>query len=92
MLATLKLYWRAAVGAVLGALGIAVSVLAKRNRTLKDERDDAREHADHAVEVITRDNEIEEQADAKLAEAVRALNDGELPEELLDPNRGWTDD
>ena len=88
----LKLYWHAVVGAVLGVLSIAVTVLAKRNKTLKEQRDDAREHADHAVEVIIQDEEISADADARIASALRDLNDGELPEELLDPNRGWTDE
>ena len=80
------------MAAVISALGIAVTVLAKMLKRRTEQRDDARESADHAVEVIIQDEEISADADARLAEAIRQLNDGELPDELLDPNEGWRDD
>jgi hypothetical protein len=86
---TAKTYLYAAVAAVLGVLSLAVTILTKRNRTLKDQRDDAREHADHAVNIIQHDIRVEELADQAERELQEQLENEEPPEELIDPNKDW---
>ena len=77
----LKTYWTAFVVAAISALGIAVSLLAKRNRTLAKQRDEAREHSDHAIDVIESDIEVASWEDEHLAEVANGKSD-----ELTNPN------
>lgn len=87
--AKVKTYWTALVGAVLGVLVIAVNVLLKRNRTLRQQRDAADAGLEHARDVIEDDLEINEQVDERLAEAAREISSGSAPSELLNPNDNW---
>lgn len=87
--AKVKTYWTALVAAVLGVLVIAVNVLLKRNRKLRQQRDTANANLDHAKEVIKDDLEINEQVDERLAEAAREISAGSAPSELTDPNDNW---
>jgi hypothetical protein len=85
ILTRLKTYWTAFVAAVLGVLVIAVTYLTKRNRTLSRQRDEARQHADDAIDVIRHDQEVDIYEDTHLADVARGESD-----ELTNPN-DWGD-
>ena len=76
-----KLYLGVAVGAVISVLAIALRVRTKQYKAEKKERKAAQARADHAVEVITHDAEVDIQVDERLARIARGEGD-----ELTDPN------
>jgi len=93
ILSKLKTYLIVAAGAVGGALVIALNILLRRNEELRDENRQATATRDHALDVLEKDTDINEQEDARLADALRELNDEGHSSELEDPNDWyWTDE
>lgn len=79
ILSKLKIYGTAVVAGLLFVLGLAVKILTGRLRKEKKRADRATKHADHVVEVITHDADVDIQVDEHLAEVAHS-------DELTNPN------
>lgn len=86
MIAWIKTKLLAITAGAVAVLGVIVSVLARRNATLKQQRDKAKATADHAIEVIEKDTSINEQEDIRLKEAKDEISTDHHSSELSDPN------
>ena len=93
ILGKLKTYAIIAGGALLTALLIAVKFLAGQNSRLRVKAETAEARIKHAKEVMQADKDIDEQADAHLADVTKEINESGTSKELDDPNDWeWVDD
>ena len=89
ILGRLKTYLMVAGGAILTVLLIAVKVLTSQNSKLRVKVESAEARVKHAKKVMQADKDIDEQADAHLADIINDLNSSELddPDDWI-----WIDD
>lgn len=76
-----------ALGLLVAGLGIAVKVLSSRNSRLRRKVETAEARVEHSKAVIRADKQADEQADVRLVEAKREIEDEGTSSELSDPNK-----
>jgi len=86
IISKIKTYAIIAGSALLGVLLIAVKFLAGQNTRLRVENKIAKAKEKHVKKVMKADNEIEEQADERLVDAVKEISEGGTSDELSDPD------
>jgi len=84
---TIKRYAFLGLGLLVPVLGFLVKIFAGKAKQEKRERKRAEAIADHALNVMEKDVEIDEQADIRLADAVKEIEDTGSSSTFRDPNR-----
>lgn len=83
----IRVWLYSALGLLVAGLGIAVKVLSSRNSRLRRKVETAEARVEHSKAVIRADKQADEQADVRLVEAKREIEDEGTSSELSDPNK-----
>lgn len=85
----IKLYVYSAIGLLVAGLAVAVKFLSAKNSRLERKVKTTDARIEHAKAVIRADKEAEEQADIRIIEAKREIDEAGVSDELADPNDDW---
>jgi len=87
ILTTVSRYWSIGIGFLVVILGIAVKFLAGSNFRLRQANKTQKARNEHMEKVMVADDEIDEQADIRLADEVKKIEDSGVSDRLADPDR-----